>query len=93
MVVGGGGAVVGGVVVGALGEARAHHNSGGAAPEGADIVARSTGNQSSGVLRSMVEAQAILIFPAEAAELREGDRGTVQLLDDRFLSASTPGFA
>jgi molybdopterin molybdotransferase len=61
--------------------------------EGGDVVARSTGNQSSGVLRSMVEAQAILVFPAEAAELAVGDRATVQLLDDAFLAAPTSGFA
>jgi molybdopterin molybdotransferase len=61
--------------------------------EGDDVVARPTGNQSSGVLRSMVEAQAILIFPADAAELRPGDGATVQLLDDTFLAATTSGFA
>ncbi len=62
------------------------------AREGDDVVARSTGNQSSGVLRSMVEAQAILVFPADASALDVGDRATVQLLDESFLAAEAPGF-
>ena len=56
------------------------------------VVARSTGNQSSGVLRSLCEAQGLLIFPAEARELREGDTASVQVLDPEFLAASGPGF-
>lgn len=63
------------------------------AREGDAVVARSTGNQSSGVLRSMVEAQGILVFPAEASELAEGASATVQLLDDAFLATDAPGFA
>jgi len=56
------------------------------------IFARSTGSQSSGVLRSMVLAQGVLIFPAEATELREGDTASVQVLDADFFGAATPGF-
>jgi molybdopterin molybdotransferase len=59
---------------------------------GGEVVARITGNQSSGVLRSMTLAQGLLIFPAEASELREGERADVQVLDDDFLTASQPGF-
>src|SRR5262249_56921885 len=36
------------------------------AHEGGAVIARSTGNQSSGVLTSMIRAQGILVFPAEA---------------------------
>ncbi len=61
--------------------------------EGDEIVARSTGNQSSGVLSSMLLARGLLIFPAEASELREGDRATVQILDEDFLAAPTPAFS
>jgi molybdopterin molybdotransferase len=62
--------------------------------EGDDaIVARSTGNQSSGVLKSMIRAQGILIFPAEASELAAGASALVQVLDADFLAADAPGFS
>jgi molybdopterin molybdotransferase len=61
--------------------------------QGDEVVARSTGNQSSGVLRSMLLARGLLIFPAEASELREGDTATVQIIDEEFLAASTPAFS
>jgi len=57
-----------------------------------EIFARSTGSQSSGVLRSMILAQGVLIFPAEATELRAGDTASVQVLDADFFGAATPGF-
>src|SRR5262245_24369957 len=62
------------------------------AREDGRVVARSTGNQSSGVLRSLCEAQGLLIFPAEARELSAGDTATVQVLDPQFLAADDPGF-
>jgi molybdopterin molybdotransferase len=61
--------------------------------DGDEIVARHTGNQSSGVLRSMLLARGLLIFPAEASELREGDTATVQILDEDFLAATAPAFS
>ncbi len=61
--------------------------------DGDEIVARSTGNQSSGALRSMLLARGLLIFPAEASELREGDTAIVQILDEDFLAAPTPAFS
>jgi molybdopterin molybdotransferase len=57
-------------------------------PDG--LHARSTGNQSSGVLRSMVEAQALLVFAAEASELPAGARVRVHVLDPAFFEASQP---
>ena len=60
--------------------------------DGERVLARSTGNQGSGVLRSMTEAHALLVFPAEASELREGETVWVQLLDEEFLAADAPGF-
>lgn len=62
------------------------------ARDGQQIVARSTGNQSSGVLRSMLLAQGLLVFPADATALNEGDTATVQVLDEDFLAAADPGF-
>jgi molybdopterin molybdotransferase len=60
--------------------------------DGDAVVARSTGNQSSGVLTSMTRAQGILVFAAEAAELRAGDTAPVQVLDAEFFASDAPGF-
>jgi molybdopterin molybdotransferase len=60
--------------------------------DGETVIARSTGNQSSGVLKSMIRAHGILIFPAEASELAAGASASVQVLDADFLAADTPGF-
>jgi molybdopterin molybdotransferase len=60
------------------------------AREGERFVARSTGNQSSGVLRSMALAQGLLIFPAAATELAAGSSAEVQVLDADVLAAPEP---
>jgi molybdopterin molybdotransferase len=60
--------------------------------DGETVIARSTGNQSSGVLQSMIRAQGVLIFPAEATELAAGASASVQVLDGDFLAADAPGF-
>ncbi len=60
--------------------------------ESGEIIAVPTGSQSSGVLRSMVLAQGILIFPAQASELAAGTRAPVQVLDPDFLASAEPGF-
>jgi len=60
--------------------------------EGDTFVAHSTGNQSSGVLRSMILAQGILIFPAEASRLEKGAPVRVQVVDPGVLAAREPGF-
>jgi molybdopterin molybdotransferase len=59
---------------------------------GAALIARSTGNQSSGVLSSMTRAQGVLVFPAEAEVLEEGATATIQIVDEEFLAATHPGF-
>jgi len=59
---------------------------------GAGYVARSTGNQSSGVLRSMALAHALLVFPADATRIAQGDLATALVLDDGFFEAEGPGF-
>jgi molybdopterin molybdotransferase len=61
------------------------------AREGERFVARSTGNQSSGVLSSLALAQGLLVFPAEATELAAGSVAEVQVLDADVLAA--PGSA
>jgi len=60
--------------------------------DGDEFNARSTGNQSSGVLRSMIQARGLLVFPAEASVLREGDYATVQVLDADFFHEAGPAF-
>jgi len=57
-----------------------------------EFVARSTGNQSSGVLRSMALADGLLILPAAQTRLRAGESALVQVLDDSFFAAREPGF-
>lgn len=59
--------------------------------EGERLVARTTGSQSSGVLRSMTLADGLLPFPADAKELAEGAQVGVLLLDHAFLAREAPG--
>jgi molybdopterin molybdotransferase len=59
--------------------------------EGSGYAVVSTGNQSSGVLLSMVRANGLLIFPAEKAELSEGSEADVQIIDPRFWQVPDPG--
>jgi molybdopterin molybdotransferase len=62
------------------------------AREGGEVVAHSTGSQSSGVLRSMTLADGLLIFPADATELAAGSEADVQVLDPEFLVSGRSGF-
>ncbi len=55
------------------------------------VIATPTGNQSSGVLRSMALAQGLLLFPADATELSAGAAVQVQVLDEDFLAAADAG--
>ncbi len=59
--------------------------------DGDGFVASSTGNQSSGVLRSMTLADGLLVFPSEATTIAAGDTATVQVLDDDVLAAGDGG--
>jgi hypothetical protein len=43
-------------------------------------------------MRSMLLARGLLIFPADASELREGETATVQILDGDFFGSLTPAF-
>lgn len=60
--------------------------------DGPGYRARTTGNQSSGVLRSMALADALLVFPEDATHLAAGDLATAIVLDDGFFDAEGPGF-
>ena len=59
--------------------------------DGERVIARSTGNQSSGVLKSMIRAQGVLIFDAEASEWAAGREAWVQVIDPDFLDRQDPG--
>jgi len=60
--------------------------------KGDQVIARSTGTQSSGALRSMTLATGLLIFPAEQTVLNPGDSASVQVLDSSFFDSPEPGF-
>ncbi|MCP5068302.1 MAG: molybdopterin molybdotransferase MoeA [bacterium] len=58
--------------------------------DGEQILATSTGDQGSGVLRSMSLAQGLLVFPAAATKLAAGDVVRVQVLDEAFFWTREP---
>jgi molybdopterin molybdotransferase len=58
---------------------------------GNELRATPTGNQSSGVLRSMTLAQGLLVFPEAATELRAGAVAAVQVLDEDFFASPDLG--
>jgi molybdopterin molybdotransferase len=60
--------------------------------EGQQLLASSTGSQSSGVLGSMVRAHGLLLLAPDAPAPRAGQKVRVQLLDAGFLAALAPGY-
>jgi molybdopterin molybdotransferase len=56
-----------------------------------EVLATSTGSQSSGVMRSLSLAQGLVIFPLEATVLEQGEEVRVQILDDHFFSGTESG--
>jgi molybdopterin molybdotransferase len=57
------------------------------------VFATPTGNQSSGVLTSMIRGQGLAIFPADAESLEAGSEVDVQILDLTFFDQATPGIS
>ncbi len=55
-------------------------------------LAKPTGNQSSGVMTSMIQGQGLAIFPIEAESLEVGTEVDVQILDSEFFEQSERGF-
>ncbi len=51
-----------------------------------------TGEQGSGILKSMVMANGLIIIPPELSQVRAGEEVTVQLLDDSLHMTAQPGF-
>jgi len=60
--------------------------------EGDSLLATSTGNQSSGVMRSLSDADGLLVFPADSTRLEAGDLATVQVTCERALWRTDRGF-
>ena len=51
-----------------------------------------TGDQGSGILKSMVRANGLIIFPEEMTTVRAGGMVTVQLIDDSLDFTQKPGY-
>lgn len=51
-----------------------------------------TGEQGSGILKSMVMANGIIIVPEDASLVKKGTLVTVQFIDDSFELTETPGY-
>lgn len=60
--------------------------------DGGTLRARSTGNQSSGVLTSMVRGHGLAMLESDSDGAREGDTIRVQLFDASFLDRTDPGW-
>jgi molybdopterin molybdotransferase len=51
-----------------------------------------TGDQGSGILKSMVRANGLIILSEEVTKARAGETVTVQLLDDSLDRTTEPGY-
>jgi molybdopterin molybdotransferase len=51
-----------------------------------------TGGQGSGILKSMVRANGIMVLPEELTAVKAGDTVTVQLIDNLLELTATPGY-
>jgi len=60
--------------------------------DGEDYVVVTTGKQGSGILKSMVRANGLIILPEEATVIRKGLMVMVQLLDDSLERMPAPGY-
>jgi len=54
--------------------------------------AKTTGEQGSGILTSMVRANGLITMPPEITEAKAGEFVTVQLLDNSLLMTANPGY-
>ena len=60
--------------------------------DGEKMTVATTGEQGSGILKSMVLANGIIIIPEEPSLVTKGSTVTVQLIDDSFELTETPGY-
>ncbi len=52
----------------------------------------STGEQGSGILKSMVQANGLIVLPEDAASVKAGDTVTVQLIDQSLTQTEKPEY-
>ncbi len=60
--------------------------------EDGQYTAVTTGEQGSGILKSMVRANGIIVLPEEITAVKTGEKVTVQLIDGSFEMTSQPGY-
>lgn len=60
--------------------------------DGETMTVATTGEQGSGILKSMVMANGIIIIPEDVSLAEKGSRVTVQLIDDSFELTEKPGY-
>jgi len=60
--------------------------------DGEKMTVATTGEQGSGILKSMVMANGIIIIPEDLSLAKKGSRVTVQLIDDSFELTEKPGY-
>lgn len=60
--------------------------------EGGKMTVATTGEQGSGILKSMVMANGIIIIPEDLSLVKKGSRVTVQLIDDSFELTEKPEY-
>ena len=56
-------------------------------------IARLTGEQGSGILKSMVTANAFIVLPEDVSSVKKGDEVVLQLLDETLMGADISRFA
>jgi len=60
--------------------------------DGTGYTVITTGGQGSGILTSMVQANAVIVLPEEKTHIARGDRVTAQILDPSFGATEEPRF-
>jgi len=61
-------------------------------PDGDGYAVTTTGEQGSGILKSMVRANGLIILPEDTSSVKIGETVTIQLLDDSLLWTREPGY-
>ena len=56
------------------------------------LVVRTTGEQGSGILRSMVLANCLIIIPEQTSVVERGEKVTIQTLDPTLAMSTEPDY-
>jgi molybdopterin molybdotransferase len=60
--------------------------------EGGRIVVRTTGEQGSGILKSMVQANGLVVLPEDVTQVKTGAEVTVQVIDENWWLTESPEY-